>query len=142
MVSKNLKILKIIKIPFSWKKQIIFYILVGLFSTFSNWLIFFILKEFYSFSTLVCSIVFYFYVLLFIFPLQKFITFNKYETSYRGEIFKFWINHSLYVLFDFALTYFFVDINNFTPGAGKFISLLIMTPISFLSQKFWIFKNK
>ncbi len=122
-------------------KQLINFSLIGGFGVLSNWILFSYLKEIYQLSTFFCSLIFYIFVLTVIFPMQKFITFKKRKSPINYEFNKFFINHTAYIFFDFCLSFLFVDQLHFIPIVGKFFSLALMTPLSFLSQKYWVFKG-
>lgn len=121
------------------QKQLFKHLLVGGSGVIVNYLLFLLLRQYYGMSTLIASIIVHILLPCYIFPLQKYFTFqNKLETS--NQIKRFLINDALYMTCDFLLATLFIDMMGLLPRTGKAIGLALLTPMSFLIQRFWVFR--
>lgn len=120
------------------KWQLIKHLLVGGSGVLVNYFLFLLLRQYYGMSTLVSSIIVHILLLCYIFPLQKYFTFESpLETS--SQIKRFLINDGIYMSGDFLLATLFIDILDLLPMYGKAIGLALLAPISFMIQRFWVF---
>lgn len=121
--------------------QIVRHLLVGGSGVIVNYVLFIILRQYYEFSTLISSIIVHIVLVCYIFPLQKYFTFsNPLNTS--SQIFRFLANDVLYSSGDFLLAYLFIDLIGLSPFFGKAFALALLTPMSFIIQRFWVFSHK
>ena len=104
-----------------------------------NWFSFIFFNYYTVLNLFVIVLISQLLVLSFMFSLQKNFTF-KYKKNSNAYL-RFIINSLVYFLLDYFLTYFFIVILDFYPAFGKFLTLFILTPISFLIQNFWVFKK-
>ena len=73
--------------------------------------------------------------------MQKYFTFRENDKNkIISEFYKFLANHFSYTFIDFLLSILFLDILFIDVFYGKLIILVIMTPLSFALQKYWVFK--
>ena len=72
--------------------------------------------------------------------MQKYFTFKE-KNKTSKQIVKYIINTICYMALDYIMNIFFIDMLKIHVFIGKGMSLAILTPLSFLSQKFWVFKN-
>jgi putative flippase GtrA len=105
-----------------------------------NWLTFGIFRKYLGLSTLVSWMATYVILFAYIFPMQKYFTFKE-NNKANIQIVKYIINTACYMTLDYIMSVLFIDMLKIHVFIGKGMSLLILTPASFLSQKFWVFKN-
>lgn len=103
-----------------------------------NYFLFLTLREHYGFSTLQASLIVHVVLISYIFPLQKYFTFSSSLESW-GQIRRFLINDMIYISMDFTMSWFFIDWLGLHSWLGKFIALALLTPMSFMIQKHWVF---
>ena len=131
------KILQESKIQF----QAVRHLAVGGGGVLINWLVFSGLCQLGGLSILASFTIAYFVLFLYIFPLQRYFTFKEKRSKPSEQILKFLINSIGYIMLDFLFTRFFIENLSMSPVLGKGISLAVLTPLSFLSQKLWVFKK-
>lgn len=103
-----------------------------------NYFLFLTLREHYGFSTLQASLIVHAVLISYIFPLQKYFTFTSSLESWK-QIRRFLINDMIYISMDFTMSWLFIDLLGLHPWLGKFIALALLTPMSFMIQKYWVF---
>ena len=119
--------------------QVVRLLMVGGSGVVFNWVVFSLLRHFTSLSTLECTAIVHVVILVVVFPLQKLFTFKKRD---RGHVHmaRFLVNDAGYVALDYALAYAFIDMLGLPAFIGKGCGLMILTPLSFLSQRYWVFR--
>lgn len=120
--------------------QAVRHLMVGGTGVILNWLIFSALRQNTGLSTLQCTLLVHALLLVTIFPIQKFFTFKSTERA-RPQMARFLINDFAYVSIDFLLATLFIDKLQLQPIVGKAIGLMILTPMSFAIQRFWVFRD-
>jgi len=115
------------------------YLVVGGVGVALNFLGFMVLYDFFGFSILFSVLWMHIIILLVTFILQRRFTFQS-QLPVNLVLKKFLITDLMYVGSDYALTAIFISLLNFTPWIGKASCLAILTPLSFLMQRFWVFK--
>ena len=123
------------------REQVLRHLIVGGSGVAVNWLAFTLLRQYVGASTLISTLAAHGLLLALIFPAQKFFTFKSPATMHR-QIARFLMNDAFYLSGDFALATLIIDVLGVTPALGKAIGLLILTPLSFASQKFWVFRHE
>ena len=121
--------------------QAIRHLVIGASGVMVNWISFCVLRQFVGFSTLFSTIITHIILFSYIFPLQKYVTFKEKKAKPHNQAIKFVINSLGYILIDFLLTALLIDLFGLIAYIGKAISLALLTPLSFLSQKLWVFKE-
>jgi len=119
--------------------QAIKHLLVGASGVFVNWILFIVLRQFLDIPTLVSTIIVNIILIIYIFPLQKYFTFINYSNTHQ-QLIRFILNAIGYLILDFVFAWFFIDFMKIVPAYGKAMGLLILTPLSFISQKYWCFQ--
>ncbi len=119
--------------------QLLRHLAVGGIGVLFNWIAFSSLRYYSSLSTLACTILVHVFLLAIIFPLQKVFTFKKKDNGQKQAI-KFLANDAGYITIDYFFAWLFIDFLGLTPILGKGLGLALLTPISFLSQRYWVFK--
>jgi putative flippase GtrA len=119
--------------------QAIKHLLVGASGVLVNWVVFIVLRQFLNISTFVSTIIVNIILVLYIFPLQKYFTFINYSNTYQQFI-RFILNSIVYLILDFVFAWFFIDFMKIVPACGKAMGLIILTPLSFISQRYWCFQ--
>lgn len=120
--------------------QLIRHLIVGGSGVIFNWVAFSLLRHFTTLGTLQCTLVVHAVLLATIFPLQKLFTFKKKKHGSRQAI-RFLINDVGYITLDYLLALAFIDILGLPAWLGKGCGLAILTPLSFLSQRLWVFAD-
>jgi putative flippase GtrA len=120
--------------------QAVRHLMVGGTGVIFNWFIFSALRQNTELSTLQCTLLVHAVLLFTIFPIQKFFTFRNIDRA-RPQMARFLINDFAYVSMDFLLANLFIDILQLQPIVGKAIGLMILTPMSFAMQRFWVFRD-
>jgi putative flippase GtrA len=105
-----------------------------------NWLAFSALRHFTTLGTLGSTLIVHALMLVSIFPLQKLFTFKKREHG-RVQAVRFLINDAGYLTLDYSFAYFFIDFMDLPTLVGKACGLALLTPLSFMSQRFWVFRR-
>lgn len=103
-----------------------------------NYALFLALREHFGFSTLQTSLIVHAVLISYIFPLQKYFTFSSSLESW-GQIRRFLINDLIYLSMDFSMAWLFIDFYGLPFWVGKGLGLALLTPISFMIQKYWVF---
>jgi putative flippase GtrA len=120
--------------------QVIKHLMVGGAGVLINWIGFSVLRH-SGLTTLTSTLIVHAVLLVCIFPLQKHFTFNQ-ESRTRQQIVRFLVNDAGYITLDFLFAWLFIDVIGLLPVIGKACGLIILTPISFLSQRLWVFASK
>lgn len=121
-------------------RQFIKHNFVGGFGVIINYTLFNVLVL-VGFDIIVANAVTYVLLIIMIFLMQKFFTYRVRYSSVKQFIL-FLANAFLYFLFDTLLLLFLNDVCNIIPMVSKILSLGVLTPLSFLSQKYIVFKKK
>lgn len=121
--------------------QLVRHLLVGGSGVVFNWLVFSLLRHFTPLSTLQTTLCVHGVMLLVIFPMQKFFTFKSRHWD-SSQVLKFGVNLSGYVTLDYLLARGFVDVLGLPPFVGKACGLAVLTPLSYLSQRLWVFRRR
>jgi putative flippase GtrA len=122
-----------------FSNKILLFLLIGFLGVLINWLSFIILKLYTNMNLIFILIIVHFIVFIITYFLQKLYTFeNRSPQSY--SIYKFLINGLFYFIFDYILTYFFVNYLLIHPSIGKLLPFIFLTPFSYYVQKNWVFK--
>lgn len=103
-----------------------------------NYVLFWVLRERFGFSTLTTSLIIHVVLICYIFPLQKFFTFTSSLATW-AQIRRFLINDLIYFSMDFSLAWLFIDWFGLPSLLGKALGLALLTPMSFLIQRHWVF---
>jgi len=123
--------------------QFIKHLIVGSSGVIVNYFLFITLKK-AEFTTLESVVITHIVLISYIFPLQKYFTFgdNKGdELKTPTQITRFLLNDLWYSSLDFLLSMLFIDILGLPSKIGKICALAILTPMSFLIQRYWIFRH-
>jgi len=118
--------------------QAVRHLMVGGTGVLINWTLFSFLRGYLEFSTLSSTLICHAVMIACIFPMQKFFTFNERSRPHRQFV-KFLINDAFYITFDYLFAYLFIDVIGLIPVVGKLLGLALLTPMSFMSQRFWVF---
>ncbi len=121
-------------------QQLIRHLIVGGSGVVFNWVAFSLLRHFTALGTLQSTLLVHAVLLATIFPLQKLFTFKKKRHGSRQAI-RFLINDAGYITLDYLLALAFIDILGLPVWVGKGCGLAILTPLSFLSQRLWVFAD-
>ncbi len=119
-------------------QQLIRHLIVGGSGVLFNWLVFSLLRHLTSLTTLQCTLIVHAILLAVIFPLQKLFTFQRKQHGNRQAV-RFLINDAAYISLDYLSALAFIDLLGLSIWFGKGCGLAILTPLSFLSQRFWVF---
>lgn len=111
---------------------------IGLCVALINYVIFNV-QKYFGISTTLANTFSNIIVVIITYLLQKYFTYRVRYTSIR-QIILFIINSIIYYITDTGILYFQIDLCGISPYIGKFISLLILFPLSFLFQKYIVFK--
>ena len=118
--------------------QFVKHIAVGGFGILLNYTLFNVFIKF-NFGILLSNTLTNIFVFLIIFLLQKYFTYRIYSEIIKHLLF-FLINALGYYILDTGLLFLLIQFVGLNPMLGKLLSLIIITPISFLSQKYLVFK--
>ncbi|MBI2725084.1 MAG: GtrA family protein [Polaromonas sp.] len=121
-------------------QQLIRHLIVGGSGVVFNWVAFSVLRHFTALGTLQSTLLVHAVLLATIFPLQKLFTFKKKKHGSRQAI-RFLINDVGYITLDYLLAVAFIDMLGLPIWFGKGCGLAILTPLSFLSQRLWVFSD-
>ncbi len=121
-------------------QQLIRHLIVGGSGVVFNWVVFSLLRHLTSLTTLQCTLIVHAILLAIIFPLQKLFTFKRKRDGNRQAV-RFLLNDAGYILLDYLLALAFIDVWGMPIWVGKGCGLVILTPLSFLSQRFWVFSD-
>ncbi|MES2509944.1 MAG: GtrA family protein [Pseudomonadota bacterium] len=121
-------------------QQLVRHLIVGGSGVVFNWVVFSLLRHFTALSTLQCTLVVHVVLLATMFPLQKVFTFKKKSHGSRQAI-RFLINDAGYITLDYLFAWGFIDLLGLPAWLGKGCGLAILTPLSFLSQRLWVFSD-
>ncbi|MES2191482.1 MAG: GtrA family protein [Pseudomonadota bacterium] len=121
-------------------QQLIRHLIVGGSGVVFNWVAFSLLRHFTRLDTLQSTLVVHAVLLATIFPLQKMFTFKK-KTHGNRQAIRFLVNDVGYITLDYLLALGFIDMLGFPAWFGKGCGLAILTPLSFLSQRLWVFAD-
>jgi putative flippase GtrA len=122
------------------KHQLFRHLIVGGSGVLFNWVAFSLMRHFTRLSTLDCTLIVHVVLLATIFPLQKLFTFRVKEDA-GGQAFRFLLNDAGYIALDWLFAWTFIDWLGLAPFIGKGLGLAILTPLSFLSQRLWVFRR-
>lgn len=103
-----------------------------------NYVLFWVLREHFDFSTLTASLIIHAVLISYIFPLQKYFTFSSSLATWL-QIRRFLINDMIYFSMDFSLAWLFIDWFGLSSWLGKALGLALLTPMSFMIQRHWVF---
>jgi putative flippase GtrA len=120
--------------------QLVRHLLIGGSGVVFNWLVFSALRHFTQMTTLQCTLVVHAILLAVIFPLQKLFTFKN-KTDARTQAIRFLVNDAGYITLDYFFALAFIDWVGLPPIIGKGCGLAILTPLSYLSQRLWVFRK-
>lgn len=104
-----------------------------------NYVLFGILRHHYGYSTLTSTLIVHCVLLLYIFPLQKYFTYFAPLETWQ-QIRRFMINDAIYITSDFSLAWLIIDFFGVHPWIGKIVALAMLTPMSFMIQRKWVFQ--
>lgn len=121
--------------------QILRHLLVGGIGVIFNFIFFAFFRHFLNFPTIISGILTHFFLFFIIFPFQKYFTYRNYQKK-LSQRWNFLIILVTYFCSDISLAYLFIDIMGFSVFVGKILTLAILTPFSFLSQRFWVFDSR
>ena len=124
--------------PYDITPQIAKHLAVGASGVIVNWLVFSLLRQYFNLPTMYSIVIVHIVLISYIFPLQKYFTFKSNGNTLTA-FFKFVINSLGYIAIDFFLSWFFIDFLKIMPAIGKAVGLALLTPLSFLFQKYWVF---
>lgn len=119
-------------------QQLVRHLFVGGSGVVFNWVAFSLLRHFTALGTLESTLLVHAVLLATMFPLQKLFTFKKKRHGSRQAV-RFLINDAGYITLDYLLALAFIDILGLPVWLGKGCGLAILTPLSFLSQRLWVF---
>jgi putative flippase GtrA len=80
-------------------------------------------------------------VVIITFAGQKFFTYQI-RDNVTSQIALFLLQSFLYYLLDTTIVYILINLLTMSPMLGKFISILLLTPLSFIFNKLVVFKTK
>lgn len=123
------------------RAQVIRHLIVGGGGVLFNWVTFTLLRQYTGFNTLESTLIVHILLLIMMFPMQKFFTFKS-RSKTRRQIARFLINDAGYMAVDYLLAALFIDWLGLVPAVGKGLGLAILTPLSFASQRYWVFRNE
>ncbi len=93
-----------------------------------------------GFEIKVSNIITYVFVVIVSFILQKYFTYKvKYNSIWQPILFI--INALFYYILDTAILILFIDNLFISPWVSKMVSILILFPLSFISQKYIVFRR-
>lgn len=121
--------------------QLAKHLAVGASGVVVNWLVFTLLRQYFNLPTIYATVIVHIVLISYIFPLQKYFTFKSGCNTFAA-LFKFVINALGYIIIDFFLAWFFIDFLKIVPAIGKAIGLALLTPLSFVFQKYWVFYDE
>jgi putative flippase GtrA len=121
--------------------QIAKHLAVGASGVIVNWLLFSLLRQYFNVPTMYATVIVHIVLISYIYPLQKYFTFKSNCNTFTSFL-KFIINTLGYITIDFLLAWFFIDFLNIMPVIGKGVGLALLTPLSFLFQKYWVFYDQ
>jgi putative flippase GtrA len=121
--------------------QVIRHLCVGGLGVIFNVTCFTFLRHFFNLPTIISGLLTHIFLYIFIFPFQKFFTFKNYQRKLIQYI-RFFLISITYVLLDISLAYLFIDIMEYSVLAGKILALSLLTPFSFMSQRFFVFNSR
>lgn len=122
-------------------QQLIRHLIVGGSGVVFNWVVFSLLRHLTPLTTLQCTLMVHAILLAVIFPLQKLFTFKRKQHGNRQAV-RFLLNDATYISLDYLSALTFIDILGLPIWFGKGCGLAILTPLSFLSQRFWVFADR
>lgn len=122
------------------KHQLFRHLIVGGSGVLFNWIAFSLMRHFTRLSTLDCTLIVHVILLATIFPLQKLFTFRVKQDA-RGQALRFLANDAGYIALDWFLAWSFIDWLGLPVFIGKGLGLAVLTPLSFLSQRLWVFRR-
>ena len=120
--------------------QLIRHLLVGGSGVVLNWVVFSSLRHWTQLSTLQSTLLVHACLLAAVFPMQKLFTFKN-RLRDHGQLFRFLINTTGYITLDYLLALAFIDKLGLPPFIGKGCGLAILSPLSYLSQRLWVFRH-
>lgn len=134
--------LKILKRPFGLAsfKQFIKHYFVGFVGSALNYSLFNVFK-FANLGTGLANTLTNIIIIVTVFTLQKYFTYKVKEQSIRQPIF-FLLNSLVYYILDTAILLLLVDYLKISPLISKIISMVLLSPLSFIFQKYIVFKKK
>jgi putative flippase GtrA len=128
-------------IPYDITPQIAKHLVVGASGVIVNWMVFSLLRQYLNVPTMYATVIVHIVLISYIFPLQKYFTFKS-DCHTFTAFFKFVINSLGYITIDFFLAWYFVDFLKIMPVIGKAAGLALLTPLSFIFQKYWVFYHQ
>jgi len=121
-------------------KQFVKHYFVGFIGSSTNYILFNVLK-FVGLETVFANTISNIVVVIESFLMQKFFTYKPDSNSLRQPVL-FIINSVIYYILDTTIVKILTDILHINPLIGKMVSIVLLSPLSFISQKFIIFKMK
>ena len=119
--------------------QMIRHSLVGFTSAVLNYLSFNLLMII-GFEIKVANIITYILIIIVSFLLQKYFTYKvKYKSIWQPILFI--VNALIYYVLDTTILILFIDNLSISPWVSKMVSILILFPLSFISQKYIVFRR-
>ncbi len=119
--------------------QMIRHSFVGFISAALNYLGFNLLMII-GFEIKVSNIITYVFVIIISFILQKYFTYKvKYNSIWQPILFI--VNALIYYVLDTTILILFIDNLSISPWVSKLVSILILFPLSFISQKYIVFRT-
>ena len=119
--------------------QLIKHYFVGLIASVLNYLGFNLLMIM-GFEIKISNIITYIFIIIISFILQKYFTYKVKNTSIWQPIL-FVVNSLIYYIIDTAILILFIDNMLMSPWISKLISIIILSPLSFLFQKYIVFRR-
>ncbi|OHD69341.1 MAG: hypothetical protein A2W19_05375 [Spirochaetes bacterium RBG_16_49_21] len=120
--------------------QLFKHYLVGFNVALLNYVIFVLLKHL-NLDTKIANSITYIFIIALSFLLQKFYTYEADHHSIWQPIL-FLVNALMYYVLDTAMLVVMIDHIAIVPGVAKIFSIGTLAPLSFLSQKYIVFKNR
>ena len=121
--------------------QVLRHLCVGGLGVIFNVTCFAFLRHFINLPTIISGLLTHIFLFIFIFPIQKFFTFKNYQRKPIQYI-RFFLISITYISLDISLAYLFIDIMEYSVLAGKILALSLLTPFSFISQRFFVFNSR
>lgn len=123
------------------KWVIIRHLFIGGTGVILNYIFFQILFKIIHLNVFFSTVVTHILLIIIIFPLQKRFTFFS-NGIFKKEFLKFVINDLLYISLDYTFSWIFIIYFGMGSYTGKALALFVLTPISYIIQRHWVFKER